>query len=290
MVNGSEICIRPAMPADTRGMLEITRPVWDGNDYVPFVWQRWLADPHSYVSVAEVLGRIVGLMHVDIQQDGTAWLEGIRVREDVQSRGIGQAMLEDAIGWLRGAGYPRLRLATYGGNPASNRLARKAGLREVATYSVLHARPVHSDSTDELHFGLPAQLDELWSHLADSGRNGPATVYTEGWTAYSLDRSRLASLLATQAVLVLGESELEGLAIATSQPQRPRMRLGYLTGSAGARRALVRGLLQRSADRYVSNVISILPSSAEQEGILIDAGFDGESLSKMILYELTLQR
>ena len=66
--------IRRAVPADTAGMIEITRNVWEGNDYVPYLWDRWLNDPHGCLHVAVLDSRLVGLQHVRTLPDGSAWL------------------------------------------------------------------------------------------------------------------------------------------------------------------------------------------------------------------------
>jgi len=47
---------------DTPAMLEITRTIWDGQDYVPYEWDRWLHDASGCLAVAELSGRVVGLV------------------------------------------------------------------------------------------------------------------------------------------------------------------------------------------------------------------------------------
>jgi hypothetical protein len=35
---------RPALPKDCRGVLDLTRRIWSGRDYVPNAWDEWLRD------------------------------------------------------------------------------------------------------------------------------------------------------------------------------------------------------------------------------------------------------
>src|SRR5947209_8664445 len=110
-----EIHIRTALASDEAAMREMTRHVWAGTDYVPHVWNRWLRDSAGWLMVATLAERVVGLQHIDRQPDGTAWIEGIRVAEDLRDRGIGGRMLECAIEWAREHDSPWLRLATTSG-------------------------------------------------------------------------------------------------------------------------------------------------------------------------------
>ncbi len=53
--------VRPARPEDRGDMEAICAQVWEGRDYVPEVWDAWLADPHGQLSVVELRGRVVAL-------------------------------------------------------------------------------------------------------------------------------------------------------------------------------------------------------------------------------------
>src|SRR5439155_1135470 len=107
--------------------------VWEGGDYVPFVWHDWLDDPRGMVQVAARGEDVVGFQHLDVQPDGTVWLEGIRVDPDVRGAGIGSELLQAGIREARARGATAIRLATSSGNDASNRIAEKAGLTQIGT-------------------------------------------------------------------------------------------------------------------------------------------------------------
>jgi len=42
---------RPALPKDTPDVLELTRTIWDGHDYLPAVWDDWLRDYDGMLAV-----------------------------------------------------------------------------------------------------------------------------------------------------------------------------------------------------------------------------------------------
>ena len=281
------IVVRQAAPADTSAMLEITRNVWEGSDYVPFVWDKWLADGSGHLTVAIRAGIVCGLMHVEIQSDGTAWAEGIRVGEDLQSRGIGSALLTEGISWARQAGSRRMRLSTYGANPSSNRLAENAGFLEVERMRSLAVEPASVTASDGYTLALPADIDDVWDVV--SGHRGVPALYSEGWTAYTLDRRRLALLLADHSVLMSKAGPSKGMAIATSRPVRPVLRFGYLSGHKEDVVGLVKTLLARAASAHMTRVSAVLRLEPDVADILESLGFRNPDAAEMIVYALDLE-
>ncbi|MGB8253703.1 MAG: hypothetical protein WCF08_10860, partial [Anaerolineaceae bacterium] len=47
------VVCRPALPLDMEDVLRFTNRIWDGGDYVPAAWQKWLSDPEGACYVAE---------------------------------------------------------------------------------------------------------------------------------------------------------------------------------------------------------------------------------------------
>jgi GNAT superfamily N-acetyltransferase len=283
------IRIRPATVRDTAAMLDITRSVWEGHDYVPSVWDSWLADGSGYLAVVEVDARVAGFQHIQVQEDGTGWMEGIRVREDTQTRGLGYALLADGLRWAREQGLPRVRLCTYGGNPASNRIATKAGLAEIARVKIMSADASAGDDCGgcQCRVATPGDFHEIARFVQDRADDAP--VYTEGWTAHTLDHRRLRLLLATNAVLVTGGSAIEGVAIATSTVDRPSLRLGFIAGTERAVEALARSLTHRAVVAGLDRVVCYAPIADETEAALTRAGYMWRDGDEMVLYELDLR-
>src|SRR5579872_5348508 len=172
MVMGSEgdlpmtVQIRPARREDTAAMLAITRNVWHGTDYVPAVWHDWLEDARGLLQVATIDGRVVGIHHTALHADGSAWAEGIRVAEDVQGQGVGEALLASAIEWAGKRGCRYIRLSTSSENRASNRVSEKAGLRVVGRFLAMTAEAsTDSEPMPDVRVAAPHDAGELWAML-----------------------------------------------------------------------------------------------------------------------------
>jgi len=111
--------------------------LWDGRDYLPSVFEEWLASPGGAFEAGELEGVVVAVHRWKPIQRSVAYYEGMRVAEEVRRRGVGRAMLRSAIEQVRGLGYEVMRLAT--GNPDAVALFESAGFRKRATLAVWRA-------------------------------------------------------------------------------------------------------------------------------------------------------
>ncbi|HEX6509542.1 MAG TPA: GNAT family N-acetyltransferase, partial [Chloroflexota bacterium] len=270
--------------------LRITRNVWDGSDYVPFVWERWLADRNGHLCVATLDDRLLGLQHVQVQPDRTAWLEGIRVDEEVRGRGVGQALLEDGLQWARSVRCPVARLSTSSGNPSSNRIAEKAGLREIARYESLSATvPTHASPPAGVRLGHPSDRRTISDFLDRvQSQGGIDGFYTEGWTAYPLTPSRLSLLLGTHAVMMSEVGEIDALGIATASVGRPYVRVGLLCGTPGGMEKIAAGVLMHANAARLESVRATVDVPNGVLKRLTAYGFTNTG-SNMILREMVLE-
>lgn len=93
---------RPALPKDTPDVIELTRTIWEGEDYVPSVWPTWLADPCGLLAVGEYGPRVVGLVKLTCLGQGEWWLEGLRVHPAYEGRGFASHLHDYVLDyWIR---------------------------------------------------------------------------------------------------------------------------------------------------------------------------------------------
>lgn len=138
------IVCRPALPIDTPDVIELTRQIWEGEDYVPKVWAEWLAEPEGMLAVAECEGVIVGLGKLTKLSADDWWLEGLRVHPDFEGRGIASRLNKYLLDyWLRiGSGV--IRLATGSHREPVKHLSIKMGFRTIGEYSTFKAPTIKS--------------------------------------------------------------------------------------------------------------------------------------------------
>ncbi len=131
-VGPSPLLCRPVLPADKEQAFPFLRRIWEGEDYLPDVWDEWLADPRGLFAAAELEGRVVGLGRLTDLGEGESWLEGLRVDPDLQGRGIGSHIHEYLLERWRASGATVVRLATASTREPVHRMCRRTGFAQVA--------------------------------------------------------------------------------------------------------------------------------------------------------------
>jgi GNAT superfamily N-acetyltransferase len=174
-----ELILRPATPADTLGMLVVTRTIWDGHDYVPGEWESWLADPVGTVVVAEHQQRVVGLARVTRLCPSEWWLQGLRVDPEFQGRGIARRLHLSILAWWEAHGDGVLRLTTY--QPAVKHLCAQTGFNLAGEYSIFIAAAL-PDQPSGMQRISPEQLPDPQSGFYRRDRPETYSRYMDlGW-------------------------------------------------------------------------------------------------------------
>lgn len=139
------VVCRPALPMDTQDVMELTRNIWDGNDYVPYVWQRWLSDPNGLLAVAEYGGHVVGLVDLACKGDREWWLQGLRVHPNFQGQGIASQLHHYILDAWQSTGGGVLRLATSSKRLPVHHLCQITGFTRRGEYRVYGAPSIHGE-------------------------------------------------------------------------------------------------------------------------------------------------
>ena len=183
---------RPALPLDTADVLEFTKFIWDGHDYVPLVWKNWLADPKGILAVAEYGGRVVGLGKVTLLAPGQWWMEGLRVDPKVQNLKIGSHIHDYVNQWWLEHGDGAVRLMTSSQRVKVQHLCERRGFRKIAELS-LFAAPALAEPTDDFQ---PVPAEDIRAAV-EFAHDSPSLAPTGGlmdlgWRFVTLDETSLA--------------------------------------------------------------------------------------------------
>ena len=218
------IC-RPALPMDTRRVLELAKLIWEGHDYLPYVWADWLADPVGLLAVAEYGDRLAGVGKLTRLAPGQWWLEGLRVHPDFEGRGFASHITDYLLAaWQRGLGAAQggevVRLTTSSERLAVHRICAKRGFvkvgeinfyaapaRQAAPHGFQPAAP--ADAVEMLEFALRSESMSLLGGLVDLGWRWAALC--PELLADSIARRQAWWWRDRQGVLTLWEDEEDGV-------------------------------------------------------------------------------
>lgn len=123
------LIVRRARAEDKPAVVEFCSRIWEGWDYLPRVYDRWLEDPRGAFLVAELAGRPVGTDKITVLSPGEIWLEGLRVDPDTRGRGVARAINCRAMEVIAGLNPRTVRFGTVADNWASRHMGEKDGFR-----------------------------------------------------------------------------------------------------------------------------------------------------------------
>jgi len=170
--------VRPMTPADKPAVLAIAAQMWEGSDYLPGVFDEWLADRNGEFAAVDLDGALVGCGKLTFLTPTDAWLEGLRKDPGVRRKGLGAAVAAHFFSRLAGRGdLTSLRFSTYVNNLASISLNERLGFRR---------RTVLSSKAWE---GSRAELEAVRTRSSVGARSRVETLRDETVVLDYLDRA-----------------------------------------------------------------------------------------------------
>jgi len=129
--------VRRLKTSDRDDVMEISRLVWEGHDYLSSVVDQWLQDPNSHFYGIEVDGHIVAVGNLRLLEEGrTGWMEGLRVHPEYRGKGFANDITQRLVGEAENLGVQRLRYTTSVRNVASLKIAKMAGFSRILRMAV----------------------------------------------------------------------------------------------------------------------------------------------------------
>ena len=144
------ILCRPALPKDRQPILNFLQDVWDGEDYVPEIWDSWLFTEPGLLAVAELGGMVVGQGHLSDLGGREWWLEGLRVHPDQRGQGVGSHLHDYFVErWLASDGAV-VRLATHANRISVHKMCERTGFERVSAFVPMESTPLSGRSKHSL--------------------------------------------------------------------------------------------------------------------------------------------
>ncbi len=255
-------------PSDRDRVMEICNDVWDGHDYMPHVFDDWVADAGPAFQAAELDGVVVGLQRLRPYAQGLTWYEGLRVASTHRRQGLARAMVSSAISEAREQGFREVRLAT-GGN-SSGDLFESVGFKRMVDVRWWRGRRVEG--------GEPARIPDaavarkLWPAVEKSpGIELYHGVVPDFNGARDLDAAELERLAGIGMIRVgPGGRAVVGLREAWGN----NIAVAFVAGRGGALRELLMALRFEADADGLDHVTITLPRGHPAADDLSASGYD----------------
>jgi len=263
-----DLVIRPVRPADRDRVVELTKDIWAGHDYIPNVFDDWVADAGATFQAVEVDGVVVGLQRLRPYAPGLAWYEGLRVASTHRRQGLARAMLASALAEARQQGFGEMRLAT--GNPDAVRLFESAGFQRLVDARWWRGSRV--EGGESARIPDEAEAARLWPRISDSPGielyHGVVADFNGAGDLGAAELARLASI----GMLRVGPG---GRAVAgLRRPWGDNLAVSFIAGQGGSLRELLMALRFEADADGLDDVVVTLPRDHPAADDLRASGYD----------------
>ncbi len=282
----TKLVVRRARAEDREAIVAMSRGIWGGSDYLPLVWDRWLADDKGLLLTATLDGRPVGMSKITILSPGEVWLEGLRLHHDLQGRGLTKQINRVAFREVMKLRPKSVRYSTGAGNAVSRHLGERRGFWQVArTHWMWGAARRNGPIRGRV--AEPRELNELIAFVRDSEcYRSMSGLLAIGWKFPELTRRRLRGLLSRERVLVSPRSgKVRGVAIYEIGEIDRDICLGYIDGPDETIESLTRDVLRVAGMIGHSEASAMLPAGRIAHTVRA-AGFDRILPVEAVVYEL----
>ncbi|TKJ20354.1 MAG: hypothetical protein CEE43_12600 [Promethearchaeota archaeon Loki_b32] len=288
-----KLYFRDLTKKDIPAILDISKDIWEGDDYIPDVIERWLNEKDKLAYGAfleEEMKELIGLGRVKMFPNGVAWLEGGRVKITHQKQGIGRDLMKYAIDYSIQVGAKIAQYDTSSRNFGSKSLAKFHGFKEKKRMEVLEC-DVNKLKLKEYKFSDIREIsNEEAKKVYQRMDIGPGDEINIGWSYIplsSLEDKNSVWLTNSQAILQKRDMGSRDL------PEKPSEREIWIIvyGTPEAILDLISYTLSFEIDKNEIDVVELY-CKAEVVKYVKELGFEDPSWEEepvaVVLYEKKL--
>jgi len=284
------LSIRPTLPIDRQDILDFCKLIWDGHDYIPYVFDEWLADSRGLMFSALYAGRVVGLTRIVEQVPGQWWLEGFRVDPRLQGQGIGSRLHRYAVAWWREHGQGILRLWTSSQRVKVHHLCEQDGFIKTMERAPYNAPPIHSTESINLTPLAESDFAEATDFALRPEHAPRERGMLDAWWQSAVPEESLLRWLVEQAEgQIFWWRKRRGL-VCTWDGSEDGQRIsavGLLACAEADLPAILTDLRQHPSQRGYEIITWRAPFRPGLDALLQSAGFSYDNENRIVQYEKT---
>lgn len=295
-VRGRKVEIRRARSEDRSAVAAISAQIWDGYDYVPNVFDKWVMDSEGEFAVVCVDNEVAGFGKMTMLNGKDAWLEGLRMGENYRGLGLAKLLTRYCLDKCQERGFGSLRLSTFIENHESLHIIETHGFKRTASFKFLTAdssKAVTATGAVEVLRSL-SEVNQVLDRDALARRN---YFLSFDFTFERISETLLAELLSANSVLgVRHNDELTGMMILSSRHSKGNeLSISYLQGQTRTDlEELVSYALASSAE-VQQNLIVMCPPDEMLLSVYLEKGLrkelDSDEMDVFVYeHESTLSR
>ncbi len=229
--------LEKVVPEDKEEIRLLSAGIWEGNDYIPKVFDRWVKGDGFYKYVLD--HKIIGVCKYTRQPGGILWLEGLRIHKNSQNRGYGSEVASLFHKLLLKTEHTALRFMTDATNSKSIHLAEKRGFDLLLEMYHLEYEggPVDPPPEVSQETEVASVKDIVFSSEEYTAYKG---LYIKNWTAYDLTADLLAREVKSANCFSVREGDISGVVFLNRHERYRRVSIPFIAGKEDAVEKLIR--------------------------------------------------
>ena len=175
------IVFRKLTHEDYDDIVDISKDIWDGGDYLPSVFHKWVDDKGFFLGGVDIENKkVVAVAKLSILYDGSGWLEGLRVHKNYRGQKLGKRITEEiliiATEALENGLINKIAFATHITNIESKTMMEKLSfkLKETQVLAIKNISDIESNiKIEDFHIEpWEVTFEEFKNHPYLKSRNG----------------------------------------------------------------------------------------------------------------------
>ncbi len=178
--------IKALEPKDKKRVLEISSQIWDGEDYIPFIFDNWVQDDSDFVGLW-LDDKLIAFNRLCYLTEEDAWLEGLRKDQQTDIKGVTQYLLDYHLKNIKAnKKIKTLRFSTYFSNHASINIHEKRDFKKILELSLLELTVLPPQPKNNYKFhNSPENIQESIDYILNSPfLKFSQNIIVSSWTCY----------------------------------------------------------------------------------------------------------
>lgn len=137
---------------DYSDVFDICKDIWDGTDYLPELFHKWVDDKGLFLGAVDTdTNKVIGTDKYSVLYDGTGWLEGLRTHKDYRGKGIGKELglrvFKQALSDLEDKHIKKIAFSTHISAVESIGMMKQLGFKVEQEYIFVQKEYTSAEST-----------------------------------------------------------------------------------------------------------------------------------------------
>ena len=265
-------------PEHKERVLQISKDIWEGDDYIPEIFDEWVADPFGeFVGLFAdktliAFGKMTYLTPTDV------WLEGLRKDQNTTIKGIGKLFTEYYLNLLsQRKDLTSVRFVTYFENYGSIIPSERAGFEIILTCSL---KNLEIDKEEKIEM-IPSITNEISYKdfenyiLTSSYLKKCKNLLSKGWVLHDTTEQQLSEFyVKKQFGAVVENGIIQGLILYSDICYTDTLWISFLkTASVQVRNSLLLYAKKTAQDSKKNVIQYIVPEDKILLGWIENMGF-----------------